>query len=95
VREEPARTDRVEPDGSLVTLTHATYALHAASLLTGIIGAATVMAALLTGWLCRRLLGRPASESGRLCHGDAGHECGDCRRRVRMLPTLTDVSRIS
>lgn len=57
MREESARTDRVEPDGSLVTLTHATYALHAASLLTGIIGAATVVAALLTGWLCRRLPG--------------------------------------
>jgi hypothetical protein len=28
------------------------------------------------------LLGRPASESGRLCHGDGGHEGGDRYRRV-------------
>jgi NAD(P)-dependent dehydrogenase (short-subunit alcohol dehydrogenase family) len=26
------------------------------------------------GALCHRLLGRPASGSGRLCHGDGGHE---------------------
>src|SRR5882724_668163 len=26
--------------------------------------------------LCRRLLRRSASESGRLCHGDGGHEWG-------------------
>ena len=50
MREESVRTNRVEPDGSLVTLTHVIYALHAASLLTGIIGAATLVAAFLTGW---------------------------------------------
>jgi uncharacterized membrane protein len=31
-------------------LTHVIYALHAASLVTGIIGAATVVGAFLTGW---------------------------------------------
>jgi len=31
----------------------------------------------------------PASESGRLCHGDGGHEGGARRRRVLELPTLT------
>jgi uncharacterized membrane protein len=35
---------------SLRTWTHAIYALHAFSLLTGIIGAATVVGAFLTGW---------------------------------------------
>jgi uncharacterized membrane protein len=35
---------------SLVTWTHAIYALHAFSLLTGILGAATVIGAFLTGW---------------------------------------------
>jgi hypothetical protein len=29
------------------------------------------------GLLCRRLLGRPAAESGRLRHGDGGHGRGD------------------
>ena len=38
--------------------------------------------------LWQRLLGRPASESGRLRHGDGGHEWGDRRRRVLLLPTL-------
>lgn len=37
------------PD-SLVTWTQAVYALHAFSLLTGIIGTATVVGAFLTGW---------------------------------------------
>jgi hypothetical protein len=32
--------------------------------------------------------GRPASEYGRLCHRDGGHEGGERRRRVPMLPTL-------
>jgi uncharacterized membrane protein len=41
---------RVEPDQSLVTLSHLIYALHATSLLTGILGAATVVGAFLTGW---------------------------------------------
>ena len=35
---------------SLVTWTHAIYALHTFSLLTGILGAATVVGAFLTGW---------------------------------------------
>ena len=35
---------------SLVTWTHVIYALHAFSLLTGILGAATVVGAFLTGW---------------------------------------------
>jgi uncharacterized membrane protein len=38
------------PIPSLVTLTHIIYALHAASLLTGIIGAATIVGAFLFGW---------------------------------------------
>ena len=38
------------PSDSLVTLTHIIYALHALSLITGIIGAATVVGAFLTGW---------------------------------------------
>ena len=38
------------PSSSLVTWTHAIYALHAFSLLTGILGAATVFGAFLTGW---------------------------------------------
>jgi len=39
-----------QPAASLVTLAHVIYALHAFSLLTGIIGAATVVGAFLTGW---------------------------------------------
>jgi uncharacterized membrane protein len=39
----------LRPD-SLVGWTHAIYALHAFSLLTGILGAATVVGAFLTGW---------------------------------------------
>ena len=34
----------------LVTWTHVVYALHAFSILTGILGAATVIGAFLTGW---------------------------------------------
>ena len=41
---------RVEPPESRVRITHVIYALHAFSLLTGIIGAATVVGAFLTGW---------------------------------------------
>ncbi len=37
-------------DESLVTWTHAIYLLHALSLLTGILGAATVIGAFLIGW---------------------------------------------
>jgi uncharacterized membrane protein len=39
-----------EPPPSLVRLTHVIYGLHAFSLLTGLIGAATVVATFLTGW---------------------------------------------
>jgi uncharacterized membrane protein len=41
---------RAEPSASLIRLTHVIYALHAASLVTGIITAATVVGAFLTGW---------------------------------------------
>jgi uncharacterized membrane protein len=39
-----------QPSGPLFTWTQFIYALHAFSLLTGIIGAATVIGAFLTGW---------------------------------------------
>jgi uncharacterized membrane protein len=39
-----------EPSPSLITWTHAIYALHAFSLITGIVGTATVVGAFLTGW---------------------------------------------
>ena len=38
--------------------------------------------------LWHRLLRRSASESGRLCHGDGGHEGGDRRRRVLVSAIL-------
>jgi uncharacterized membrane protein len=38
------------PTGSLVSWTTAIYGLHAFSLLTGILGAASVVGAFLTGW---------------------------------------------
>jgi uncharacterized membrane protein len=40
----------VEPRDSLVRVAHVVYALHAASLLVGILGTATVVGAFLTGW---------------------------------------------
>ena len=40
----------VRPPDSLVTWTQVIYGLHAFSLLTGILGAATVVGAFLTGW---------------------------------------------
>jgi uncharacterized membrane protein len=40
----------VEPRPSLLRLAHVIYGLHAFSLLTGIVGAATVVGAFLTGW---------------------------------------------
>ena len=40
----------VQPSNRLVTLTQMIYALHAASLLIGILGAATVVGSFLTGW---------------------------------------------
>ena len=46
----PPRSTAIVPPESLVTLTHVIYALHAFSLLTGILGAATVVGAFLTGW---------------------------------------------
>ena len=39
-----------QPSPSLVTWTKVIYGLHAFSLLTGILGAATVVGAFLTGW---------------------------------------------
>jgi len=39
-----------EPRPFLKRLTHVIYALHAASLVTGIVGVATVVGAFLTGW---------------------------------------------
>jgi uncharacterized membrane protein len=50
VREERDVTASAQPTESLVTLTHVIYGLHALSLVTGIIGAATVVGAFLTGW---------------------------------------------
>jgi uncharacterized membrane protein len=40
----------VQPNESLVRYTHLIYALHAASLVIGIIGTATVVGAFLFGW---------------------------------------------
>src|SRR5580765_6678781 len=40
----------VPPRESLVTLTHVIYALHAFSALTGLVSAAFVVTAFLTGW---------------------------------------------
>jgi uncharacterized membrane protein len=40
----------IEPRPSLITLTHVIYALHAFSLVIGIVGAATVVGAFLIGW---------------------------------------------
>ena len=40
-----------------------------------------------------RLLRRSASESGRLCHGDGGHEEGARRRRALMLAILQSATR--
>ena len=43
-------TATAEPRESLITLAHVIYGLHAFSLVTGIITAATVVGAFLTGW---------------------------------------------
>ena len=48
--ELPAPTASAAPPVSLVNWTHLIYALHAFSLLTGILGAATIVGAFLTGW---------------------------------------------
>ena len=45
-----ARTGSVAPSGGLVTLTHVIYGLHAFSAITGVIGAAFVVTAFLSGW---------------------------------------------
>ena len=45
-----AAIDLAEPDPSVLRLTHVIYALHAFSLLIGIVGAATVVGAFLLGW---------------------------------------------
>ena len=42
--------DTTTTNESLVTWTHVIYALHATSLITGIIGTATVVGAFLIGW---------------------------------------------
>jgi len=47
---ERALSVTAETQPSLVTLAHVIYALHAFSLVTGIVGAATVVGAFLTGW---------------------------------------------
>ena len=39
-----------DPRPSLITLTHVIYGLHAVSLLTGIVGLATIVGAFLTSW---------------------------------------------
>ena len=39
-----------EPRPSLLTVTHVIYGLHAVSLITGIVGVASVVGAFLTGW---------------------------------------------
>src|SRR6187455_1546272 len=41
---------QTQPPSSIVSWTQIIYALHAFSLLTGILGAATVVGAFLTGW---------------------------------------------
>ena len=48
--DDPAQARIEQAPESLVTWTQAVYALHAFSLLTGILGAATVVGAFLTGW---------------------------------------------
>jgi uncharacterized membrane protein len=50
MREERVLIVPLEPRRSLVLLAHGIYALHAFSLLTGILGAATIVGAFLTGW---------------------------------------------
>jgi uncharacterized membrane protein len=48
--DERVLTGRVELAEFLITWTHAVYGLHALSLITGIIGVATVAGAFLFGW---------------------------------------------
>jgi len=49
VTAEPNRA-AAEPDQSLITVTHVIYGLHALSLITGIVTAASIVFAFLTGW---------------------------------------------
>jgi hypothetical protein len=42
----------------------------------------------LLGRLWHKLLGRPASENGRLCHGNGGHQGGARCRRALVLTIL-------
>jgi uncharacterized membrane protein len=46
---EPLTIDAA-PSENLVKLTHIIYALHAFSIITGIVGAATIVGMFLTGW---------------------------------------------
>ena len=48
--DERTVTATAGPAQSLITLTHVIYGLHGFSLLTGILGAATVVGAFLIGW---------------------------------------------
>jgi uncharacterized membrane protein len=50
VPDDRALGPTVESSPSLVTLTHVIYGLHAVSLVTGIISAATVVGSFLLGW---------------------------------------------
>jgi uncharacterized membrane protein len=47
---DPTPSGAPEPAPSLVTWTHAIYALHAISLVMGVIGAVSLVGAFLTGW---------------------------------------------
>src|SRR3954451_10103084 len=47
---QPVSAPVVAPESAMIGWTQAIYALHAFSLLTGIIGAATIVGAFLTGW---------------------------------------------
>jgi hypothetical protein len=49
-RSQAALVPSLEPVSSLTWWTQLIYGLHAFSLLTGIIGAATIVGAFLTGW---------------------------------------------
>ncbi len=44
------RTGTATPTGGLITLTHVIYGLHAFSAITGLMGAAFVVTAFLSGW---------------------------------------------
>jgi hypothetical protein len=74
------KSRRVENDpresiGNISTLRRREPPLHRSGRAEAPVRAAVAAA------LWQRLLGRPASESGRLCHRDGGHEEGDRYRR--------------